>query len=123
MKKADLPKQELNLLDLVPVHNIDWEQEGDGLVSLLKPKIQIPFLAKLLLHRMKRPYYKIKLDEIGSHFWEHCNGRNSIAEIAALQEQKFGDKVVPVYERIGKFLQTLEHHKFITLKQREDPTL
>ena len=123
MKKHDLPKKEVNLLALVPIHNIGWEKNEAGLVSLLKPKIQIPFLAKRLLHRMKRPYYKIKLDEIGSHFWEHCDGRNSIAEIAALQEQKFGDKVVPIYERIGKFLQTLEHHKFITLKQREDPSL
>ncbi len=122
MKKENPPKKEVNLLVLVPIQDIGWEKNEKGLVSLLKPKIQIPFLAKHLLHRMKRPYYKIKLDEIGSHFWEHCNGRNSIEEIAALQKQKFGNDIEPIYERLGKFLQVLEKNKFITIKQTEDPS-
>jgi hypothetical protein len=122
MKKKETPRNEVNLLELVPIQNISWEKNEEGLVSLLKPKIQIPFLAKRLLHRMKRPYYKVNLDEIGSHFWEHCDGRNSIERIAALQKLKFGEKIEPVYERLGKFLKVLEHNKFVTIKQNEDPS-
>jgi len=122
VKKEDAPKNEVNLLKLIPIQNIGSEKDDEGLVSLLKPKIQIPFLAKRLLHRMKRPYYKVKLDKVGSHFWEHCNGQNSIEKIAALQKQKFGDNVEPIYERLGKFLHVLERHKFIRIKQEEDPS-
>jgi hypothetical protein len=120
VKKEESPSQEYNLLKLVPVRNISWEKSDEGLISLLKPKIQITFLAKLLLHRMKHPYYRVKLDEIGSHFWEHCDGHNTIEKIAVLQQQAFGDKVEPIYERIGQFLQTLERHKFITFEKSEE---
>lgn len=119
MRKETPSSPELNLLELVPVRNIAWEKNAEGLVSLLKPKIQNPFLAKFLQHRLKRPYFKVKLDEIGSHFWENCDGRNSIKTIAELQKQEFGDKVEPVYERIGQFLHTLERHKFIVFDKSQ----
>jgi hypothetical protein len=120
VKKEASSPSELNLLELVPIRNITWEKDEEGLVSLLKPKIQSPFLAKFFQHRLKRPYYKVKLDAIGSHFWENCDGRNSVKVIAELQKQEFGESVEPVYERIGQFLQTLERHRFIVFEKSQD---
>jgi hypothetical protein len=86
------------------------------LVVLLKPKFTNPLLAKHLLPRMKNPNFKIKLDDIGSHFWEACDGKRTVKQIGDLHKEKFGERVEPLYERISLFLQSLEKHGFIVLK-------
>jgi hypothetical protein len=105
----------MNLLELVPVHNIQWEKI-EGLIVLLKPKFKHPILIKYLLPRMKSPHFKIKLDEIGSYFWENCDGNRTVGELAEIQKKKFGEKIEPLYDRISLFLQNLEKHGFIRLE-------
>jgi hypothetical protein len=107
---------EFNLLELVPVKNIEWEETEEGLVCLLKPKFQLPILKKHILHRLKHPYYKINLDKIGSQFWENSDGIRTVEEIAARMKTALGDEVEPLYERITLFLQSLEKNKFIHFK-------
>lgn len=107
----------VNLLTLIPVRNMEWERNQDGLITLLKPKFRHPLLAKYLLPRMKRPFYKVNLDEIGSFFWENCDGSRSIKDLANLQKEKFGGEVDPLYDRIAIFIHTLEKNRFIQLKK------
>ncbi len=114
MKKDASSPSEVNLLELIPAPDIQWEIDERGLVILLKPKIKNNFLARTLLPKIRNPYYKIKLDEIGSSFWKYCDGKRNIKEIAALQKDKFGDAVEPLYDRISQFLQTLQKNKLIT---------
>jgi hypothetical protein len=116
VRKTSTPPEEVNLLELVPSRTMKWESDEKGLVILLKPKFQSRLLLRHLIPRMKNPYFKIKLDKIGSHFWAQCDGRRTIREIAELQKQKFGEEVEPLYERISQFLQTLQKNRFITLK-------
>ncbi len=116
MKKKAAPPCEVNLLQLIPVRNLAWESDEAGRVVLLKPKIQNAFLARHLLPRMKKPHYKIRLDEIGSAFWRRCDGRQSIQTIAEQQKREFGSAVEPLYERISRFLQTLEKNRFVVFK-------
>jgi hypothetical protein len=104
---------ELNLLELVPDKNIEWTKTEEGLICLLKPKFQHPFLRKHILPRLKKPHYKITLDRIGSLFWESCDGRSTVEEIANRMKAALGDEVEPLYERITLFLQSLEKNKFI----------
>jgi hypothetical protein len=106
---------ELNLLDIIPVHNTKWKQDSKGQVILFKPKFKNPLFVKYILPHMKRPYYKITLDDIGSFFWKNCNGSRSVKKIAELQKERFGDKVAPLYDRIATFLQTLERNGFLKL--------
>jgi hypothetical protein len=113
VKSKNRDQQEINLLELIPLKNIEWEQQTDGLICLLKPKFQISFLRKRLLPHLKNPYYRINLDKIGSHFWESCDGVRNVKEIAECMKIKFGDDVEPLYERITLFLQNLEKNKFI----------
>jgi hypothetical protein len=110
------PPAEVNLLALVPVRNIKWETNEEGHVVLLRPKYRNAFLARILLPRMKHPYFKIKLDEIGSNFWQNCDGSRTVKEIAALQEQRFGEEASPLYDRISIFLQTLQRSRFIVFQ-------
>jgi hypothetical protein len=116
VKKDVSPPPEVNLLELIPAPDIQWETDERGLVVLLKPKIQNHFLARTLLPKMKNPYYKIKLDKVGSSFWKFCDGKRNIKEIAAMQKNKFGEAVEPLYDRISQFLQILQKHKLITFR-------
>lgn len=113
MKNKTEKSQPFNLLELIPVRNIGWEKQNDGLICLLKPKLQVAFLKKHVFPRLKKPYYRITLDKIGSLFWENCDGVRNVKQIAENMKEKFGDEVEPLYERINLFLQSLEKNKFI----------
>ena len=113
----DSPVREYQLLDLIPVHNIEWEENTiSGLVELKKPKFENAFLKKIILPRLKNPYYKVKLDKIGSFVWKQINGKNKISEIAQALEKQFGESVQPVTPRLSKFIFSLSKNKFIQLK-------
>jgi len=109
-------KIEINLLDLIPVKNIKWRKNEEGLIVLLKPKFKNPFLAKHLLPRLKNPYYKISLDAMGSSVWELCDGYSTVKELGRKLKDKFKDKVEPLYDRLGLFLKNLEKNRFIYYK-------
>ena len=110
MKKKE---EKINLLDLIPVRNIEWVQNEKNLVVLLKPKFTSRLFAKYILPRMKSPNYKINLDLYGSTVWNNCDGKNTITEIGKRLRKEFGEEVEPVYERLAFFIKTLEKNKFI----------
>ena len=106
-------KDTTNLLDLIPVRNLEWVDNEQNLVVLLKPKFSNRWLAKYILPRMKRPNYRISLDAFGSAVWNSCDGKNTVAEIGEKLKKEFGDRVEPVYERLALFFQQLERSRFI----------
>ena len=118
MARKKAKEEQINLLELVPVKNIDWKKSEQGLTVLLKPKIKHPFLAKHILLRLKNPHYKIRLDEVGSFIWEQCDGIQTVKKIADLMRERFGDKVEPVYDRLALFLQSLERNRFILYRKK-----
>jgi hypothetical protein len=111
-------EEQINLLELVPIRNIDWKKSDQGLTVLLKPKIKHPVLAKNILPRLKNPYYKIRLDDVGSFIWEQCDGVQTVKEIADSLSERFGDKVEPLYDRLALFLQSLERNRFILYREK-----
>jgi hypothetical protein len=116
VKKHKVEHLEVNLLELIPEQNIRSEKTEDELYILLKPKYRHPWMVKHILPRLKNPHFKIKLDDTGSFIWGLCDGRRTVKEISAKLKLKFGDKVEPLYERLGAFFQNLEKNKFITFK-------
>ena len=118
--KKDETQSQINLLNLIPVHKTKYElKEGDKVI-LFKPKFSNSFLAKIFLPRMKQPFYKVNLDEIGSFFWLNCDGTRTVKEIAELHKNNFGEKVEPLYERIAHFISSLEKNRFIILEEKVD---
>ena len=107
------PDSGINLLDLVPVHAVRFETDGEGFIVLLKPKFTNRLLQKHLLPRMRRPFFRITLDELGSFIWSRCDGKCTVRQLAELHKQRFGEKAEPLYYRLTMFLQTLEHNRFI----------
>jgi hypothetical protein len=116
VKKQKVESSAVNLLELIPDQNILSEKTEDGLYVLLKPKYRHPWMVKHILPRLKSPHYKIKLDDIGSFIWGLCDGKKTVKEISGKLKEKFGDKVEPLYERLGDFFQNLEKNKFITFR-------
>ena len=67
---------------------------------------------------MKKPYYKVKLDEIGSFTWLQCDNRRTVKDIGKKMQEKFGEKVEPLYDRLTFFLAQLERNRFISYKNK-----
>jgi len=119
VKKTGVKKSKINLLDLIPVRNIKWEKKEDGLIVLLKPKFELALLRKYVLPRLKKPYFKIKLDHVGSFIWERCDGNLRVKEVAKNLKDKFGEDVEPLYDRLALFLQNLEKNHLIFYKTED----
>lgn len=104
-------------MDMVPVRSVNWETNAHGQVILLKPKFKWDWLKKHLLPRMRRPNYRIKLDNKGSFIWSQCDGQTTVREMAKKHKEKFGEDVEPLLDRLALFLQSLEKNQFITYKK------
>ncbi len=107
-------KTEVNLLNLVPKRLIEHNEGKNEIVTLLIPKFKNEFLVKYLLPRFKNPFFKIKLDEIGSAVWLLCDGERNVGEIADILKQKFKEKVDPCIDRLQLFLTHFEGSNYIS---------
>ena len=116
MKNKKGTGTEINLLELIPVRSVDWIKDEEGKIILLKPKYKSPFIKKHLLPRMKKPNFKVNLDEIGSYLWILIDGEKNVDQIAQLFKKQFGERVEPLYDRLSKFLMNLEKNRFIKFK-------
>jgi hypothetical protein len=67
---------------------------------------------------LKKPYYKIKLDHVGSFTWELCDGSLRVKEVAKNLKDKFGEDVEPLYDRLALFLKSLEKTHLIFYKRQ-----
>jgi hypothetical protein len=113
MGRRNKNQREVNLLDLVPKRIVDYEVGDDNTVTLLAPRFKSGLLRKWLQPRLKQPFLKVKLDEIGSAVWLLCDGKRSVKEIAHPLRERFQDTIEPCYDRLGVFLRQLEGNRFI----------
>jgi hypothetical protein len=65
---------------------------------------------------MKHPFTEIELDETGSFVWSKIDGKRNIFEICELAKYEFGDKIEPVFDRVGKFFSYLKLSKALEFK-------
>jgi hypothetical protein len=102
-----------NLYALKPLRLVEWESDEHGRVTILIPKFSKGPLARWLQPRLRRPIFRIKLDEYGSFVWLNSDGKKDVRQIGEEMKARFGEVAEPVYDRIGRFLQQLENSKFI----------
>jgi hypothetical protein len=111
-------KQFLNLWELKPKRNAEWETNTEGNVVVLFPKFQNPFLVKWILPYLSKPFFKIKLDAVGSAIWKQCDGINPVSIIAESLKQQFGESIEPIEKRINSFLNQLERGDLIIIEEK-----
>lgn len=94
----------VNLLSLIPMRMAEWE-ESEGRIVLLRPPPSTTGFRGLLdrfFHKLSAS--RIRLDEVGGFAWSHFDGRRTVAEVAELMVERFGEEVDPVEERLGRFV-------------------
>ena len=89
---------------------------------LLVPKFRSGFLQRYLVPNLKKPHFRIKLDEHGSFIWDFCDGNTTVGDISDKLKEKYGEAFDPKYERIGKFVNQLVRDKFLTVPQEVNRT-
>jgi hypothetical protein len=112
-------RRSINLLELTPEQRAPWETEQNGNVVVLVPKFQHELLVKWLVPRLKYPHVRVKLDKLGSFVWKQCDGRTTVAEIAARLRSEFTDTAESAEDRIRKFLLMLEKSDLVNLNAHE----
>ena len=103
-----------NLLDMIPKHNslISFKTDKKGIVTLeVKNRGFFNIIAQIIFHRPKVSF--ITLEEFGSFIWQEIDGKKTVMEISALVKEKFGSRAEPLYERLGKYMNTLRKCDYI----------
>jgi len=111
----------INLLELRPERNAQWETTEDGSVVLLIPKFRNPFMVRWVLPMLSHQVFRVKLDSFGSFVWKQLDGVTPVEALGARMKREFGDAAEPVFERIGKFLNKLEREEFIRIARSKGP--
>jgi hypothetical protein len=105
-----------SMLALTPFRKIEHKVEEDGNITLLYPKFKNKGVSKYMLGN-RSPYIKMKLDELGTATWLLIDGKTRVEKIALELSEKFGEKINPVHDRLGKFLSQLYNNKYISFKE------
>lgn len=100
----------------VPVPAVASEAQ-EGRVVLLRPKFMSPRLA-WLQRLLRKPCFRVKLDEAGSTLWRNLDGLRTVRELAELQRQALGERAEPAEDRALRFVQDLARGGFVTLQTR-----
>ncbi len=103
---------------LVPIRHFEWktEQETQNVI-ILRPRYTSRLGKQFLLPFFKDPFFKIKLDKLGSIVWKNCDGEHTVGEIYNILLQEFKDEE-DLEKRLLIFLRQLAREKFITLMQK-----
>ena len=109
-------KHRINLLELIPERTHEWITTDEGKVKILVPKYGKNAVGAWLARHLQQPYIYIQLDHIGSEVWLACDGNSTVNQIGRQLQQKFGEAIEPVYDRLGLFFKQLEQNKFIRWK-------
>jgi hypothetical protein len=111
---------DVNLLELVPEQTVRSETDDDGIITILGPRFKSGFMKRFVGSRMKSPYYKIKLDDIGAAVWSSIDGERNIGAIAQILREKFGESIEPCNDRLAMFFTQLEMSHFISYRNLEE---
>lgn len=105
--------REINYLELTPFRNYDFKVKSDGLIDVLVPRFTDKILGKILQPKLKKPFIRANLDELGSATWLEINGEKKVSEIIKNLDATMGDIIQPSQQRITLFLSNLYRNGFI----------
>jgi hypothetical protein len=104
----------LDFATVQPRRLLEWREE-DGRCVLLRPRLRSMRLARWVGRLGGNPYYRIRLDEVGTLVWGACDGQTSLAEIMALMRARFGDRVEPADQRLARFVRKMLKGKMLAI--------
>jgi len=104
----------VNLLGLAPRRAAEWDEVEDRVVLRRPPPRGrgLRWLGDWLLCQLSAR--RIRLDEVGTFVWRRLDGRTTVGELAAALEERFGERVTPATERLGRMVRVLRREGFLT---------
>ncbi len=107
-------KNDINYLDLIPerASGLSWHRDlKEQIILEVENRGIFNRAAQKLFHRPV--YTKVHLDAMGTFIWPLVDGERTVADIAGLVKEHFGEKAEPLYPRIIKYFQIVESYHFI----------
>ncbi len=98
-----------------PHRRLEWRESDDGRCVVLRPRLGEGRVGRWLAARLSDPYYRIRLDAVGTFIWKACDGETPLMVIAERMRERFGSEVEPAEERLGKFVQTMFRSRLIAV--------
>jgi hypothetical protein len=98
-----------------PSRRFAWRQDDDGRCVVLRPKLGEGRVGRWCAARLGDPYYRIRLDELGTFVWKAFDGQTPLAVIAERMRDEFGGRVEPAEERLGLFVGTMLKGRLIAI--------
>ena len=115
MKKRNKKKiADINYLDLIPEKNASLRWHTDIKKRVILEVENTGIMNKIAQNLFNKPRFtKVHLDANGSFIWPLIDGKRTVADIAVLVKEQFGEAAEPLYPRIIKFFQIVESYHFI----------
>ena len=104
----------LDFARVQPRRLLEWREE-DGRCVLLRPRLGSHRLARWVACLGGDPYYRIRLDEVGTLVWKACDGRTPMVDIVGRMRERFGDRVEPADQRLVRFLRKMLKGRMIAV--------
>lgn len=120
-KRREKELEEVNVLELAPRRLAEWEEEEGGRVVVLRPSPGTRGLRGLvdrILHQLSAR--RIRLDEVGSFVWLRLDGERTVGRVAELLRGKFGARVEPAEERLGRLVQLMRREGFLAYPEWDE---
>lgn len=119
-KKSDRKEIINEWLELYPLRKLEYEINKENQAVVLLPHSD-NWLIRKIFPKPTSPAQKVRLDDVGTFVWEHCDGDKPVKKICEHLQEEFGDRVEPVEERTVIFLQQMYKQKFIRVYARKEP--
>ena len=111
-----MAKAPLNLYELVPTQRRESRERADGNVEVLIPRYGDNPVGRLLKYVFSNKPVKVELDDVGTRVWRLCDGHRNVREIGQSLQGEFGERLEPLYDRLGEFLKQMKRAGLIDFK-------
>lgn len=101
--------------DAHPRRLLEWREGEEGLCVVLRPKLGKSRWGTWLAGYLRDPYYRIRLDEVGTFVWKACDGQTSLAAIVEQMRNQFGDTVEPAEQRLSAFMRQMLRSRLLEI--------
>ena len=113
-KKSKKEVLDINYLDLIPVRAEELQWFADRRDRIVLKVENTGLFNKIAQKVFNKPQFtKVHLDQQGTFIWPLIDGERTVADIAALVKDEFGEAAEPLYPRIVKYFQIVESYHFI----------
>ena len=106
-------KKETNFFEYVPVRNIEWAQDDDGKVYLIRERSKNKVIKKLIDWLNRSQFFYLHLDELGTAAWLAIDGRRTVREICEAMNEQLDENLEQAEQRLAYFMGMLKKNNFI----------